>query len=47
MGHKDWLISDTPNSDEACTVIYSLMKTAKANDLRLEDYILYLLPVLP
>ncbi len=33
--------------EEASAVIYSLMETAKANGLRLEDYILHLLSILP
>lgn len=45
--HKGWLFSDTPEGAEASAVIYSLMETAKANGLRLEDYILYLLSTLP
>ena len=47
VGRKGWLFSDTPECAEASAVIYSLMETAKANGLRLEDYILHLLSVLP
>ena len=47
IGRKGWLFSDTPEGAEATAVVYSLMETAKANDLRLEDYIQYLLTVLP
>lgn len=47
MGRKGWLFSDTADDAQASAVIYSLMETVKANDLRLEDYILYLLSVLP
>ena len=47
VGRKGWLFSDTPDGAEASAVIYSLMETAKANGLRLEDYILHLLSVLP
>ena len=47
VGRKGWLFSDTPEGAEATAAIYSLMETAKANDLRLEDYILHLLTVLP
>jgi hypothetical protein len=47
VGRKGWLFSDTPEGAEASAVIYSLMETAKANGLRLEDYILHLLSVLP
>ena len=47
VGRKGWLFSDTPDGAEASAIIYSLMETAKANGLRLEDYILYLLSILP
>ena len=47
VGRKGWLFSDTPDGAEATAVIYSLMETAKANRLHLEDYIQYLLTVLP
>lgn len=41
------LFSDTPDGAEATAIVYSLMETAKANNLRLEDYIEYLLTVMP
>ena len=47
VGRKGWLFSYTVDGTEATAVIYSLMETAKANNLRLEDYIHYLLIVLP
>ena len=47
VGRKGWLFSDTPEGAEASAVSFSLMETAKANGLRLEDYILLLLSVLP
>ena len=47
VGRKGWLFSDTPDGAEATAVFYSLMETAKANRLHLEDYIQYLLTVLP
>ena len=47
VGRKGWLFSDTMEGAEASAVIYSLMETAKANGLRLEDYIFHLLTVLP
>jgi Transposase and inactivated derivatives len=47
MGRKGWLFSDTTDGAEATAIVYSLMETAKANNLRLEDYIQHLLTVLP
>ena len=41
------LFSDTPAGAEATAIVYTLMETAKANNLRLEDYIEHLLAVLP
>ena len=39
--------SDTPVDAEATAIVYTLMETAKANNLCLEDYIEHLLTVLP
>ena len=44
---KGWLFADTPQGAEASAIIYSLMETAKANSLRLDDYMLHLLSILP
>ena len=47
IGRKGWLFADTPQGAEASAIIYSLMETAKANSLRLDDYLLHLLSTLP
>ena len=47
VGRKGWLFSDTPAGAEATAIVYTLMEIAKANNLRLEDYIEHLLAVLP
>ena len=47
IGRKGWLFADTSQGAEASAIIYSLMETAKANSLRLDDYLLHLLSVLP
>ena len=47
VGRKGWLFSDTPDGAEATAIVYSLMETAKAINLRLEDYIQHLLKVMP
>ena len=44
---KGWLFADTHQGAEASAIIYSLMETAKANRLRLDDYLLHLLSILP
>lgn len=46
-GRKNWLFADTPEGAEALAIVYTLTETAKANNLRLEDYIEHLLTVLP
>ena len=47
VGRKGWLFSDTPDGAEATAIVYSLMETAKVNHLRLEDYVEYLLSIMP
>ena len=47
VGRKGWLFADTPQGTEASTIIYLLMETAKANNLRLDDYLLHLFSILP
>ncbi len=47
VGRKGWLFADTPQGAEASAIIYSLMETAKANNLRLDDYLLHLLSIMP
>ena len=44
VGRKGWLFADTPQSAEASAIIYSLMETANANSLRLDDDLLSILP---
>lgn len=47
VGRKGWLFADTPQGTEASTIIYLLMETAKANNLRLDDYLLHPFSILP
>ena len=37
---------DPPQGAEVSAIIYSLMETAKANNLRLDDYLLHLLSIM-
>ena len=41
------LTENLEHRPKASAIIYSLMETAKANSLRLDDYLLHLLSVLP
>ena len=43
MGRKVWLFSDSVAGAEASEVIYSIVETAKANNLRVHDYVELLL----
>lgn len=38
IGRKNWLFSDTPRGADASAMLYSIIETAKANDLILYDY---------
>ena len=47
VGRKGWLFAGPPQGAQARAIIYSLIETAKANNLRLDDYLLHLLSILP
>ena len=47
VGRKNWLFSDTPAGAKASAVIYSIVGTAKANNLAPRDYIQFLFENLP
>ena len=47
IGRKAWLFSDTPKGAHASSVHYSLIETAKANDLEPHAYLVYILKELP
>lgn len=47
VGRKNWLFSDTPAGARASAVIYSIVETAKANNLAPRIYIQYLFENLP
>ena len=42
-GRKNWLFSDTPNGADASALVYSIVETAKANDIDIYHYLKYLL----
>ncbi len=47
VGRKNWLFSDTPKGADASAAVYSLIETAKANNLNVRMYLIYLLTNLP
>lgn len=46
-GRKAWLFANTPNGAEASSIIYSIIETAKENNLHPFQYLKYLLETLP
>ena len=47
VGRKNWLFSDTPKGAKASAAVYSIVETAKANDLNVFTYLEYLLMYMP
>jgi transposase len=46
IGRKNWLIQNTSKGASSSATIYSIIETAKANDLSVEKYLKYLMDVL-
>lgn len=46
LGRKNWLLCNTPKGARASAIIYSIAETAKANDLNVEKYLIYLMDVI-
>ena len=47
VGRKNWLFSDSQAGAMSSAVMYSIIETAKANDINLYHYLTYLLETLP
>lgn len=47
MGRKNWLFCNTPNGAAASAAVYSIVETAKANNLDPYKYLKYLLERMP
>jgi hypothetical protein len=47
VGRKNWLFCDTPKGADSSAVIYSIVETAKANNINVRDYLEYLFTVMP
>ena len=47
VGRKNWLFCYTQGGAEASTIIFTILETAKANDLNPETYLKHLLTILP
>ena len=47
MGRRAWLFSTTPEGAEASSIMYSIIETAKANNLHTFYYVMFLMEVIP
>ena len=47
MGRKNWLFTDRPEGAQTGALLYSLLETAKANDLEPYSYYIYLFDRFP
>ena len=47
VGRKNWLFADSPKGAGASAAVYSIIETAKANDLNVYTYLEYLLLYMP
>ena len=47
IGKKNWQVIDTINGAKTSAIIYSIVETAKANNLKPYDYVQYLLEEIP
>lgn len=47
VGRRNWLFSGTPEGAEASALLYSLIETAKANQLEPYAYLRYIFDKLP
>ena len=47
IGRKNWLFSNSMKGAESSALIYSVIETAKENDLQVFDYLVHLFEILP
>ena len=47
IGRKNWQLIDTVNGAKASAIIYSIVETAKANNLKPYEYLKHLLTEIP
>ena len=46
IGRKNWVLCNTSNGARSSATIYSIVETAKANNLVVEKYLIYLMDIL-
>ena len=47
IGRKNWLFSCTPKGAEASSIIYSMIETAKENELKPYEYLQHIFKTMP
>jgi len=47
IGRKNWLFTNTPRGAKSSAIIYSIIETAKENNLKPYNYLIYLFEQLP
>ena len=47
VGRKNWLFSDTSEGAKASAITYSIIETAKANNLNVEAWLTHILEIMP
>ena len=47
IGKNNWKLIDTIHGAQASAIMYSLVETAKANNLKIYEYLMYLLEEIP
>ena len=47
VGRKNWLFCDSVNGAESSAILYSLVETAKVNDIEPYEYLMLVLSMLP
>lgn len=47
LGRKNWLFSGSPEGAKASAAVYSIIETAKANDINPYNYLLYIFKYMP
>ena len=47
VGRKNWLFADTPKGAKSSATVYSLIETAKANNLNVYAYLQHVLLYMP
>lgn len=47
VGRKNWLFADSPKGADASAIVYTMVEMARAHDLNIYKYLMYLLEQRP